>query len=183
LHDLLHRLALGDRRQRDREPLPSQDDVRGGIGVEVTGAALGLPTVDLLGVAEVLAVIGDQGQVDRQPLAPPAQRSGQTTGQGAVELPLKFGELGHRGDEGFADRLLGGELVESPARGVDRGDPGGGDQEDGPEGRGRDLPLVGAERDVLLKETGGGLMDLLAVQRTMVWAHGSLRAWLRVQKP
>jgi hypothetical protein len=36
---------------------------------------------------------------------------------------------------------------------------------------------------VLLKETGGGLMDLLAVQRTMVWAHGSLRAWLRVQKP
>ena len=44
------------------------DDVGGGVGVEVAGAVLGLGAVDLVEVAERLAVVGDQRQVDGQPL-------------------------------------------------------------------------------------------------------------------
>jgi hypothetical protein len=40
------------------------------MGVEVAGAIAGQGAVDLLGVVERLAVIGDQGQVDRQALRP-----------------------------------------------------------------------------------------------------------------
>jgi hypothetical protein len=151
--------------------------------MKVAGAVLGLTAVDLFGVVEVLPVVGDQGQVDRQALRAPAQRSEQTAGQSAVELALEFGEFGQRGIQCLANGLLGGEVVEPPAGGVDRGDFGGSDQQDGPQSYGGDLALVVAQRDMLLQVPGGGPMNLLAVESTMVWAHGSLRVWLLVQKP
>ena len=68
LDHVLERLALAHAGQGHGEPLPVADDIGGGVGVEVAGAALGLAAVDLVDVAEGLAVVGDQGQVDGQPL-------------------------------------------------------------------------------------------------------------------
>ena len=76
LDHVLERLALGHAGQGDGVPLPLADDVGGGVGVEVAGAVLGLGAIDLVEVAERLAVVGDQRQVDGQPLAVSAQRLG-----------------------------------------------------------------------------------------------------------
>ena len=58
--------------------------------MEVAGAALGLAAVDLAGVLQGLAVVGDQGQVDGQGLAAPAEGLGQVALQGAVEAALQL---------------------------------------------------------------------------------------------
>ena len=66
------------------------DEVGGGVGVEVAGAALGLAAVDLAGADQRQAVVGDQGQVDGQALAAAAQGRRQVGGQGAVEAALQL---------------------------------------------------------------------------------------------
>ena len=68
LEHFLERFALLHPGQGHGITLPFADQVSGGVGVEVTGAALGLATVDLVEVAKRLAVVGDQGQVDGQSL-------------------------------------------------------------------------------------------------------------------
>ena len=57
------------RREGDREASAFADDVGGGVGVEVAGAAFGLAAVDFVGVVQGLAVVGDEGEVDGQGLA------------------------------------------------------------------------------------------------------------------
>ena len=59
--------------------------------MEMAGAALGLGAVDLIGVVQVSAVIGNQGQVDGQRLTPSAYGLGQVALEGAVESALQFG--------------------------------------------------------------------------------------------
>ena len=56
-----------------------------------------------------------------------------------------------------------------------RGDPGGGGQQEGPEDLGRHFALVVLELEVGLQVLGGEAMDVVAVEDTMGWAHGSLR--------
>ena len=107
--------------------------------MEVAGAVLGLAAVDLVGVAERAAVVGDQGQVDGQPLEVLAQRLGQVPGQGAVELPLGLGVVGQGGQQGLACRLVGGGVAEALAGVGQRGDPGGGGEQERQEQSGEAL--------------------------------------------
>jgi hypothetical protein len=172
---VLERLALGHAGHGHGVALPLADDVGGGIGVEVAGAVLGLAAVDLAEVAEGLAVVGDQRQVDGQPLEVSAQRLGQVTGEGRVELPLQLGIVGERRQQRLAGRLVRGGVAEPPAGVGERGDAGGGGQQQRPEDRCRGLPLVVLELEVGLQVRGGGAMDLVAVERMILWAHGSLR--------
>ena len=116
LDHVLERLALRHAGQGDGVPLPLADDVGGGVGVEVAGAVLGLAAVDLVEVAEGLAVVGDQGQVDGQPLEVLAERLGQVPGQRGVELPLQGGVVGQGGQQGLAGRLVGGGVVGGAGR-------------------------------------------------------------------
>ena len=129
---------------------------------------LGLAAVDLVEVAEGLAVVGDQGQVDGQPLAVLAQRLGQVPGQGGVEPPLQGGVVGQGGQQGLAGRLVGGGVAEAPAGVGQRGDPGGGGQQQRPEDLGRGLALVVLELEVGLQVLGGEAMDLVAVEGMIV---------------
>ena len=71
-------------------------------------------------------------------------------GQGGVELPLQRGVVGQGGQQGLAGRLVGGGVVEALAGVGERGDPGGGGQQERPEDLGRGLPLVVLELEVLL---------------------------------
>ena len=116
LDHVLERLALRHAGQGHGVALPLADDVGGGVGVEVAGAALGLAAVDLVEVAEGLAVVGDQGQVDGQPLEVLAQGLGQVPGQGGVELPLQGGVVGQGGQQRLACRLVGGAVVGGAGR-------------------------------------------------------------------
>ena len=91
-----------------------------------------------------------------------------------VELPLQGGVVGHGGQERLACRLVGGDVVQTLAGIGQRRDPRGGGQQQRPEDLGRGLALVVLELQVGLKVFGGEAMDLLAVEDTMGWAHGSL---------
>src|SRR5262249_57791163 len=102
------------------------DDVGGGVGVERAGAALGLAAVDLGRVAQRLAVVGDQVQVDGQGLAAAAQGTGQVALQGAVDAPLQFVGLGQGGQQGVVDRGVRRGAAQRRAGGRDRGDAAGG---------------------------------------------------------
>jgi len=64
------------------------DDVGGGVGVEVRRAALGLAAEDLAEVAEWLAVVGREGEIDGEGLAAATQGVRQVALQGAVEAAL-----------------------------------------------------------------------------------------------
>lgn len=128
-------------------------------------------------------VVGDQRQVDGQPLPLAAQRLGETAGERAVELPLQDGEVGDVGVDRLAKGLLGGESAEPLTGGMERADDRGGDQKDRPEHVAGDRPLVVVQRQVRLQKRHGRPVDLLAVERTMVWAHGSLRVGSSEQNP
>jgi hypothetical protein len=56
------------RGEGDGEASALLDDVGGGIGVEVAGAALGPAAVDLLRAVQGLAVVGDEHEVGGQRL-------------------------------------------------------------------------------------------------------------------
>ena len=126
------------------------DDVGGGVGVEVGGAALGLAAVDLVGVVQGLAVVGDEGQVDGQRLAAAAQGLGQVALQGAVEAALQFGEGGQGGQQGIVGGGVGGGVAQGGAGGGQRGDAAGGVEQDGPEHAGAALGAVVLEAQVFL---------------------------------
>ncbi len=100
---------------------------------------------------------------------------GQVPGEGGVESPLQDGVVGEGGQEGLACRLVGGGVAEASAGVGQRGDAGGGGQQQRPEGTGRRLALVVLELEVGLQVFGGGAMDLVAVEDMILWAHGSLR--------
>ena len=100
-----------------------------------------------------------------------------------VELSLQRGVVGQRGEERLACRLVGGAVAEPLAGVGQRGDAGGGGQQERPEDVGRDLAFVVLELEMVLQVFGGETMDVLAVEDTMGWAHGSLRDRLRYPKP
>src|SRR5206468_5345188 len=98
------------------------EDVGGRVGMEVAGAALGVAAVDLRGVMQRLAVVGDEGEVDGQGLALAAQRLGQVAVQGAVEAALQLGEGGPAGQQGVVGGGVGGRVAQG---GTGRGQGGG----------------------------------------------------------
>src|SRR5207248_9906867 len=135
--------------------------VGGGVGVEVTGAAPGLGAVDLLEVAQRLAVVGDQDQVHGQGLALAAQGLGQVALEGAVDAAWQFG----KGRQGGQQGIVGGGV----RRGIKQGSTGGGQgsdaagsvEEDGPQDAGAALGSVVGQADMLLDTPGGTGMDVL----------------------
>jgi len=74
------------------------------------------------------------------------------------------------GQPRLARRLAGVGVAEAPAGGGECGDPGGG-QKERPEDMGCGLALGIPDLQVL----GGAAVDLVAVERMMVRAQGSLR--------
>src|SRR5439155_7850690 len=64
--NLFDLLAAADVSQSQGEALALQDQVGGGVGVEVSRAALGLAADQFVGVGLGLAVVGLQMQVDGQ---------------------------------------------------------------------------------------------------------------------
>jgi hypothetical protein len=95
--------------------LPVAHHIGGGVGVEVAGAALGLAAADLVEVAERLAMVGDQCQVNGQPLEVRAQRLGRVPGQRGIELLLQLGVAGQGRQQGLARRLVGRGVAEALA--------------------------------------------------------------------
>jgi hypothetical protein len=96
-------------------------------------------------------------------------------GQRGVELSLQDGVVGQCGQEGLAHRLVGGGVAEALAGVGQRGDPGRGGQQQRPKDLSRGLALVVLELQMGLQVLGGEAVDLVAVEDTMGWAHGSLR--------
>src|SRR5512142_1516400 len=115
--------AIGSSTQRSRNPsntslfrscgaLLEKSLVQRLLATYLAGAVLGLAAVDLLAVAEGLPVVGDQGQVDRQPLPAAAQRLGEPARQGEVEAALQLRVVREAGVDRLADGFLGGGPVE-----------------------------------------------------------------------
>ena len=163
-----------DGRQGDGEAVAVVDDIERGVGVEVAGPALGLRAVDLVGVVQRLAMIGDQDQVDGQALRPAAQGPGQVAGQGGVEPALQLGEVGQGGDQGQAGRLVGGGVAQALAGIRERGDAGGGVEQQGQQRPGAALGSVVRELEMVLKDRGGAAVDLPGGEGRILRAHGSL---------
>ena len=63
-----------------------------------------------------------------------------------------------------------------------RGDRGGGVEEDGEEVEGRTLGPVVPEAQVALAELGGVVVDVAGGEGILVLAHGSLLGWLAYHK-
>ena len=70
------------------EPLALEDQVGGGVGEERVGPALGLGAVDLAALQGVLAVIGQEGQVDAEAERPLAQGGATATGRWSTKAAL-----------------------------------------------------------------------------------------------
>src|SRR5206468_5166114 len=115
---------------------------------EVTGAVPGFAAVDFLGVAQRLAMVGDQVQVDRQGLLAAAQAAGQVPLQGAVDAALQLSRLGEGGEQGVVDGGVGGGALEGGAGGGQGGDPAGGVEEHGPQGAGGAFGAVALQAQV-----------------------------------
>ena len=112
---------------------------------------------------------------DGVPLTP-GQTLGKVIPGNSFESDKAFIEAGgQRGPQRLARRLVGGDMVEAPAGIGQRGDAGGGGQQQRPEDPGRGLLLVVLELQVRLQVLGGEAVDMVAVEDTMGWAHGSLR--------
>src|ERR1019366_1004477 len=139
--------------------------------------------VDLVEIAEGFAVVGDQRQVDGQALGVLAERLGQVPGERGVELSVQRGVIGQGGQQRLASRLVGGGVAEALAGVGQRSDAGGGGQQERPEDLGRDLAFVVLELEVGLEVLDGEAMDVVAVEDTMGWAHGSLRSGFRSLNP
>src|SRR5262249_15707038 len=108
--------------------------------------------VDLGGVLQGLAVVGDQVQVDGQGLAAAAQGRGQVALQGAVDAALQFADLGQGGQQGVVDGGIGRGPRQGGAGSGEGGDAAGGVDEDGPEHAGGTLGAVVVQAQVLLAE-------------------------------
>src|SRR5262249_3391644 len=146
-------------------------------GGERAGAGLGVAAVDLGVVQGMLAVVGQQGQVDDQPqrsLALAAQRPGQVGAEGGIDLALEFFETEEVGVEGVGVGVLAGGAGQAAAGLGDRGDPGRGGEEDGEEDGGGDLALA-AELQMRLAEVDGEAIDSGGCQGGGGLAHSSLR--------
>src|SRR5262249_54060700 len=142
LEDLFEVFAFGHGGQRQGDPLTAQGQVHGGVGVEVAGAVAGLAAVDLGAASQGQAVVGDQRQVDGQPLPTPAQPTGQAVGQGGVEAALQFVPVRQPVAQGQPRGLGRGGAEQAPAGGGQGGQPGGGGQQQVEERPGR---AAGAE--------------------------------------
>ena len=89
LEHVLEPLGAGHRGHRQGEPLAVEHDVGGGVGEERAGAGLPLAAVDLVAVQGMLAIVGDEGQVDgdaERPLAVAAEGPGQVGAEGGIDL-------------------------------------------------------------------------------------------------
>ena len=100
---------------------------------------------------------------------------GRCPASAALSCRCKRGVVGQGGQQRLACGLVGGGVAEALAGVGQRGDPGGGGQQERPEDLGRGLALVVLELEVGLQVLSGEAMDLVAVEDTMGWAHGSLR--------
>src|SRR3712207_4007588 len=123
--------------------------------MEVAGALLGLAAVDLARVAQRLAVVGDQDQVDGQGLAPSAEGLGEITLQGAVEAALQLVDVGGGGHQGGMDGGVAGGVAQGGAGGGAGDESGGGVEEDGQEVKGGTAGPVVLEAQVALAKSGG----------------------------
>src|SRR5207248_3245114 len=168
------RLALADVGQGHGEALALADDVGGGVGVEVAGAALGRAAVDLVRVVPVAAVVGDQVQVDGDRLPTAAQGVGQVALQGAVEAALQLVARREGSQEGVVGGLVAGGVEQGLAGGPQGGDAGGGVAEEGEQGGGGGLGAVVLEAEVLVAEVGGVGLDVLGGDGILCGVHSSL---------
>ena len=174
LEDLLQRFAAGDGRQGDGEAGAAVDDIQRGVGMEVAGPALGRRAIDLVGVVQRLAVIGDQDQVGGQALRSAAQGPGQVAGQGGVEPALQLGEVGQGGDQGQPGGFVGRCVAQALAGIRERGEARGGVEQQGEQRPGAALGSVVGELEVVLKDRGGAAVDLPGGEGRILRAHGSL---------
>src|SRR5262249_37598823 len=141
---------------------------------DVTGAVLGLAAVDLAGVLQGLAVVGDQVQGDGERLAAAGQAARQAVAQGAVGAALELGGLGQGGGQGVAEGGVGGGALEGGAGGGDGADAAAGVQQHGPEDAGGGLGPGALQAEVLLADGVGVGADGGGGQGIMACAHGLL---------
>ena len=174
LEHLRQRLGPLDPGQSDGEALALVDDVGGSVGVEVSGAALGLAAVDLVLAVQRLAVVGDQGQVAGQRLAPLLQALGQVGPQTAVEAALQLGIRGQGGQQGVVGGTVRGGVTQAGTGGGQRTDAAGGPEQDRPQNPDLALGAVVLEADVTLTQLSGVAVDSLAVDGILATTHGFL---------
>ncbi len=142
--------------------------------MEVGGATLGLAAIDFVGVVQGLAVVGGQRQVTGQGLAALAQGLGQVALQGAVEAPRQLGEGRQGGQEGVMHGGVGGGIAQGGAGVGQRGDAGGGVEQDGPQDASRTLGAVVGQADVLLAQRLSADVNGAGGDGILRWSHGSL---------
>ncbi len=164
MHDDLQVLTLLDPRQRHGEPLALADQVQAGVGMEMAGAGLGLTAVDLLEVVCGLAMIGDQGQVDGQPLPAPPQLGGQAGPQRPVDAPLQLGVIRQRGVQRIVNRLLRRRILQAVTSGGNRGTLPGRRQENREQERCRAVGAVIAQLQVFRQDAHGVALEPFAVE-------------------
>ena len=153
--------------------LPLVHDVRRGVGVEGTGAPLGLAAIDLVVLLGVGAVEGEQREVEGHDLGLFAERLGQVPGQGGIDLSFQEVVVGQRLVERGRDHLLVGDTAKSLAGIGERGDACGGGEEDGQEHSSGD-PLGVAELEVGLAALDGVAIDLSRGQGVGELVHRTL---------
>ncbi len=91
LEHVLEQLGAGHRGHGQGEPLAVEHDVCGGVGEERVGAGLGLGPVDLTASEGMLAMIGEECQIDgdaERSLAAAAQGPGRVGAEGSIGLLL-----------------------------------------------------------------------------------------------
>jgi len=149
--------ALADVAEGHGHALAALDQVSGGVGVEVRRAALDLAAVEFVGVLVGLAVVGQQREIDGQPLAA-ATQLGQAGAQGPVAAP--FQELAFRqiGQQRLADGLGRGRPPQAEGGREQRGQPGTGGEDDREQRLGWTGPAVVGQREVGAQQVGGLVM-------------------------
>jgi len=151
--------------------------------MEVAGAALGLAAVDLAGVLQRFAGVGDEDEVDGQGLPAAAEGLGEVALQGPVEAALQLGAVGEGGHQGGVQGGVGRGIAEGGTGGGAGDDPCGGIEEDGKEVQGGTAGPVIAAAQVALTELGGVVVNVAGGAGILVLAHGSLLGWLGHHKP
>src|SRR5207248_516254 len=145
-----------------------------GIGVEVAGTVAGLAAVDLVGVAQGLAVVGHELQVDGQGLSAAAEGLGQVALQGAVEAALQLRDRGQGSQQGIVGGRIGGRSPQGSAGGGQGADTRGSPKENGPQDAGLAGGAVVFQADIPLADVLGIGVDGAAGDGILPGLHGPL---------